>query len=42
MKIRDMSLDFNIVKSKVNAIESSLPNMIREMVDYYIEVKLVP
>ncbi len=42
MKLREMSLDFNIYKSKVGTIENSLPNMIREMVDYYIEVKLAP
>ena len=42
MKLRDLQLDFNATKSRVNVIESSLPNMIREMVDYYIDVKLAP
>ena len=35
-------MNLNVTRSNIEAIQSNLPKMIREMCDYYIDTKLDP
>ena len=40
--IKDIREDTRGLKFKIEQIESSLPQMVRELIDYYLEQKVQP
>jgi hypothetical protein len=42
LKLKDLSEEHLHTRTKVDSMESNLPRMIREMIDYYSDQKLNP
>lgn len=42
MTVKEIKEENKFMKARVDGIESNLPKMIREMVDYYADLKVTP